>query len=141
MNNTAAVAERIRKAGFRSTPQRGRLLTFLEGKKPLRIREIADALRIYKIDHVTVYRMIDAFQRAGVVKEVNFRGRPPMYELNDNDHHHIICPECEKVEDFEGCDAERVGVNILKRSQLFSGSKMVGHSFEFYALCNRCSRT
>src|ERR1700690_387938 len=118
--NKDAVRQRIRKAGFRATPQRVRLLAFLERKKPQSIRKIADALRKDSIDQVTVYRILNAFQRQGVVREVNFQGRPPMYELNDNDHHHIVCPDCKKVEDFDECDTERVSVGVLKRSRLFS---------------------
>ncbi len=134
------LADSIRTAGFRATKSRILVLNFFErAKYPLSVRKVVLGLK-NKVDQVTVYRMIDAFNSAGVVREVNLRGERPKYELTDagDDHHHIVCTSCRKVEDFVGCDVERVEKKALNHSRSFS--KITGHSFDLYGLCNRCVR-
>ncbi len=136
-----SLTERIRGVGFRATKPRLLLLSFLEkAKSPLSILEIAAKLKGNGIDQVTVYRMVDAFKRAGLVREVNVLQGRSQYELNDveNDHHHIVCTNCHKVEDFIGCDSQRVEKKALNQSRSFS--TITGHSFDLYGLCNTCTK-
>lgn len=133
------VAKIIKKAGLRATRPRLSLLSFLQKKKyPLTIQEIVNELIDGKIDQVTVYRMIDTFKLTGIVREINFHGERPRYELEDveHDHHHIVCTNCHKLEDFIGCDYQRLEKKVLSRSRSFF--KITGHSFDLYGLCNKC---
>ena len=135
------VAEIARSAGFRATKPRLLLLEFLrKAQYPLSIQEIAKSLGRKNVDQVTLYRILDAFKQKGIVREVNFQGERPRYELTDtkNDHHHIVCTNCHKLEDFKGCDAEKIGGKALKQSRSFS--KITGHSFDLYGLCNGCAK-
>lgn len=131
-------ADVIRKAGFRATKPRMALLHFLVGSKmPRSIKEIASALQRKDVDQVTVYRTVGTFKKAGFVREINLRGEHPRYELEDeHDHHHVVCTKCKKVEDFTGCSADGLGRKVLRESHSFS--KITGHSFEFYGLCDAC---
>ncbi|HTR19051.1 MAG TPA: Fur family transcriptional regulator [Candidatus Paceibacterota bacterium] len=133
------VAEALRRAGFRATRQRIALHSFLaKTTRPLLIQEVVEGLR-KSIDPVTVYRMMDAFKKAGVVREVNLRGDHPRYELEDeHDHHHIVCTDCGRVEDFTEHTHERVEKQVLARSKAFK--KITGHAFDLYGLCNTCAR-
>ena len=133
------LSEIIRSAGFRATKPRLALLAYLaKAKYPLNIQEVALGLK-NKVDQVTVYRMIESFKSAGLVREVNLQGDRPKYELADaEDHHHIVCTKCRKVEDFTGCDAECTAKKALKQSRSFA--KITGHSFDLYGLCNTCAR-
>jgi len=134
------LTEIIRSAGFRATKPRLSLLSFLEkAKYPLSIQEVALGLR-NNVDQVTVYRMIESFTVAGIVREVNLQGDRPKYELADveNDHHHIVCTKCRKVEDFIGCGIGRVEKSALQKSEKFA--TITGHSFDLYGLCNACVR-
>jgi Fe2+ or Zn2+ uptake regulation protein len=133
------VAEKIRRAGFRATKQRIALISFLiKAERPIRIQEIADALN-GSIDPVTVYRMVDAFKKVGIVREVNLRGTHPRYELTDeHDHHHIVCTDCGRVEDFIDTAHEKIEAKVLARSRSFK--KITGHSFDLYGLCKACVR-
>jgi Fe2+ or Zn2+ uptake regulation protein len=134
------LAEVIRSAGFRATRPRLSLLSFLEKADfPLSIQEIVDGLT-RKVDQVTVYRMIESFKTAGLVREVNLQGDRPKYELADaeNDHHHIVCTKCHRVEDFVGCGVERIEKKALQGSRQFAA--ITGHSFDLYGLCNTCAK-
>jgi Fur family ferric uptake transcriptional regulator len=130
----------LKDAGFRATKPRLSLLALLEkSHTPLSIHEIAARLRRGDIDQVTVYRTIEAFARAGIVREVNLQGQRPRYELPDaeHDHHHIVCIKCRKLEDFIGCDIGHVEKKALRQSRSFS--RITGHSFDLYGLCNACA--
>lgn len=132
--------EKLGEAGFRATKPRLALLSFLEKKSaPLLISEIVSGLKPHKVDQVTVYRMIEAFTKAGIVREVNLQGDRPRYELADleHDHHHIVCTNCRKVEDFVDCDTERLEKKALQQSHF---SKITGHSFDLYGLCDSCAK-
>jgi Fe2+ or Zn2+ uptake regulation protein len=133
------IGEVIRNAGFRATAPRIALLTYLrKSRTPLLIQEIAAGLKSTAVDQVTVYRMIEAFKKAGIVREVNLHGDRSRYELADteHDHHHIVCVSCHKVEDFVGCDSRRMERKALQQSHF---SKVTGHSFDLYGLCNSCA--
>ena len=126
-------------AGFRATKPRIALLSFLDNSTiPLLINEIVSGLKSAKVDQVTVYRMIEAFKTAGIVREVNLQGERPRYELADieHDHHHIVCTNCRKVEDFVGCDTSKLEKKALQQSHF---AKVTGHSFDLYGLCNSCA--
>src|ERR1700722_16533169 len=101
MNKT--ITERIRKSGFRATRQRVLLLGHLNRMKyPASIKEIGKALSRERIDQATVYRMMEVFARAGLVREIAGMHNEPHYEFNntERDHDHIICVRCHKVEDL-----------------------------------------
>lgn len=134
------IGRMLRGAGFRATKPRLLAVSFLQKKRnPLLISEMISGLQSNKIDQVTLYRMIEAFTRAGIVREVNLQGERPRYELADleHDHHHIVCTNCRKVEDFVGCDSERMEKKALSQSHF---SKITGHSFDLYGLCDSCTK-
>ena len=112
----------------------------MKTKYPLSIQEIINGLGRKNVDQVTVYRTVNSFKDKGVIREVNLQGDLPRYELSDteNDHHHIVCTKCNRLEDFIGCEALKMEKKILSKSQNFS--KITGHSFDFYGLCNKCSK-
>lgn len=131
----------LKNAGFRATQPRVLLLDLLKkSHTPLSIHDIIAKLHTNYVDQVTVYRMIEAFSRTGIVREVNFHGQHARYELSDteHDHHHIVCTKCHKIEDFVGCDVDHIEKNALHRSHSFS--QITGHSFDLYGLCNTCTK-
>jgi Fe2+ or Zn2+ uptake regulation protein len=129
----------LQKAGFKATGPRIALATLFESTTtPLAIAEIVSKLKYQKVDQVTVYRMVEAFKKANVIREVNLQGERPRYELSDteHDHHHIVCTACHKVEDFVGCDVHQLEKKALRQSNF---AKVTGHSFDLYGLCNSCA--
>jgi Fur family ferric uptake transcriptional regulator len=130
----------LKASGFRATKSRIAVLLLLEkAGKPLSIREIVGRLTGEKIDQVTVYRMVEAFVKKGILREVNLRGDHPRYELQDeHDHHHIVCTSCERVEDFVDSTHENIEKRVLAKSKSFK--QITGHSFDLYGLCKACSK-
>lgn len=132
-------AEIIRAAGFRATKQRLALMSFLaRERRPLLIQEIAEGLKD-TMDGVTTYRVLAAFTRAGIVREVNLRGEHPRYEADDgHDHHHIVCTGCGRIEDFTDEAHEKIERRVLAKSAAFKS--ITGHSFDLYGVCTACAR-
>jgi Fe2+ or Zn2+ uptake regulation protein len=135
------VAKFIRSAGLRATETRKLVYAFLKKSKyPVSIKEVIEGVGEKNIDQVTVYRILDAFQKAGVVTKVDFRHGHAHFELKDDrgDHHHIICTGCDRVEDFTGCESDRLASKALKQTTGFA--QISSHSLEFFGLCNSCVR-
>ena len=115
------------------------LLQLLQAKKPLTIKEIAQKMKRSKIHKVTFYRTLDLLKSEGLVRQLDFGEPTPFYEIADtkNDHHHIVCIKCKKVNDFVGCPAPSLVKKVLKQAKDFTTIK--NHSFEFFGLCRKCA--
>jgi len=129
----------LRGAGLRRTSPRVSVLSYIcNARYPFSIKELRE--KFPRIDLVTLYRMMGDFGKAGIVTRVELGSGRAMFELNDGkDHHHIVCTSCERIEDFSDTEHERLVGRVLKRSRAFS--RLTGHSFELYGLCNSCVKS
>jgi Fe2+ or Zn2+ uptake regulation protein len=130
----------LREAGYKATAGRLRLLAVLRAsKEPLSIQELMRKLAGTKIDQATVYRVLSVLEGIGVVRQVNLRHGHADYEFVDaDDHHHLVCMVCKRVEDLPGCDSEAIAAQTLKKAKHFA--KITQHSFEFFGICNTCAK-
>lgn len=129
----------IRQAGQKVTQPRLRVLTLLrKSPYPLSIKKIIEHLGRTAIDPVTVYRVLSAFKRAGIVNQIDFQEDHAYYEFNDttHDHHHIVCVACRTVQDFVGCEFPTLADKALEQAPDFA--RITAHSLEFFGLCNAC---
>ena len=129
--------ELLKSIGYKKTPARLSVLDLLkEYTKPLTIKEIMSKLDSRKIDQVTVYRILNIFKDAGIVRQIDFQHGHAHFELKGgNDHHHIICARCGKVEDLK-CELEELTKKILKKSKNFSFIN--DHNLELFGICKKC---
>ncbi|HUO55917.1 MAG TPA: transcriptional repressor [Candidatus Paceibacterota bacterium] len=131
----------IRKAGFRATKPRLLILSFLrKSPYPVSIEEVIKGVGRKNVDQVTVYRTLEAFHKAGIVAQIDFHHGHAHYELKDKrrDHHHIICTNCEKIEDFTGCGADELADRALHQAKGFA--TVTDHSVELFGLCKTCAK-
>jgi Fur family transcriptional regulator, ferric uptake regulator len=129
----------LRKAGFKATPSRLKLLALLEkSKHPLSPQEIIEALRD-DCDPVTVYRTVYALKSKGIIRQVDLRHNHAHYELTGKtEHHHLVCTGCGKIEDVEECDVELIYGRVIEKSRGFGA--IAEHALEFYGTCKACIR-
>lgn len=128
--------EEVRRAGFRATAPRLAVLAFLKGAEyPLSIQHIAKAVT-KKVDQVTVYRIVEAFAKAGLITQSDL-GEGRVYEYATHTHHHLVCMECRKVADIGCDDFARIAKNALKHARGFAVVK--SHSLELFGLCRHCA--
>jgi Fe2+ or Zn2+ uptake regulation protein len=113
------------------------LKTLSEIERPLTAREIHRLLK--KINLVTLYRTLASFEKNQLIKRVDLRKDAVYYELGIEHHHHIICTDCGKLENFEFCDMDRLTKKIIEKASYFN--KISEHALELFGVCNACVKT
>lgn len=129
-------AEELRDVDLRATPIRIAILKFLErSDSPLDVSTIRDYLDKHNIqaDPVTIFRIMNSFTRRGLTRQLNFNEGKARYELASSEHHHLICEDCGRVEDFTFEESK-----LLEGVAMRSGFKIKTHNLEIFGICQRC---
>ena len=89
-----------------------------------------------KMNKTTVYREIDFLHRQGILRALQFHERSKRYELASDRHtHHLICTDCQRIEDAVlDHDLDAVEKRLKTQKQFH----VQHHSLEFYGLCKAC---
>lgn len=97
-------------------------------------------LRNLKIpaNKTTIYRQLDKMKASGELLEVDFDEGSKRYELNTKTHHHhLICTNCNKIEDISfGNDLDNFE-KIIEETKKFKVSR---HALEFFGVCMNCQK-
>ena len=130
--------ELLKDKGYKITPARLAILgLFAKSKKPIDADNVYRKLASKNFDQATVYRTITSFEKSGILRKVDLRKDSTHYELAEEHHHHIVCTNCEIVEDFEDKEIEKVLRRIVGTSSKFKSIKE--HSLELFGLCRTCA--
>lgn len=126
-------------AGLKATRARLAVLSYFRRvTEPLSAQEAAKGIPRGMADQATVYRVVQSFLEAGILREVNLRHGHADYELADRpDHHHVVCLGCGKVEEFDGCGAEALSRAVLKKLRSFRSIEE--HAIELFGYCTTCA--
>lgn len=130
--------EFLRGAGYKATPARIILMEVLEKEKhPVNIAFLRKGLK-GKIDQATIYRTLNSLVESNFVNKTQIDNSSAYFELafGRKHHHHIVCTNCQKIEDFTMSDEEVVEKRAIQNSKVFS--KITNHIFELYGLCDSC---
>lgn len=129
----------LRNASLKVTAARLAILKILEkSDKPRDVISIASSLRQKggKADPATIFRMMNAFARQGLVNQISFQDRKARYEISARkDHHHFVCEKCGIVKNISSCS-----IDVLKTKIKRKGLLVKNHSLEFFGLCKQCQR-
>ena len=118
-----------------TAPRLAVLKAFAENKYPATAQEIYK--KIKNVDLVTLYRTIASFEKTDLLKRVDLRQDAVYYELNTEHHHHLVCTNCNKIENFENEKVEKIIGEIFRKSDKFKNINE--HSFELFGLCKVCA--
>jgi Fur family ferric uptake transcriptional regulator len=123
---------------LRATRTRIRILEAMWGAPiPLSAGEVHARLGPKGPDLVTVYRTLERFVRAGLLREVRLDDGVRRYEpAARGHHHHLVCTSCGEMRDIETCVLEPVESRVLQEH----GFRVSRHSLEFFGTCERCHR-
>lgn len=88
-----------------------------------------------KVGRATVFRTMKILQDLNIVCRVLLDDGALHYRLSTGrHHHHLVCTNCGRVEDFSNCD-----VNALARElQSATSYEIEGHWLEVYGRCQAC---
>ncbi|HET7827883.1 MAG TPA: Fur family transcriptional regulator [Candidatus Saccharimonadales bacterium] len=92
-----------------------------------------------KIDRATVYRIIELFERLGIVHRLNI-GWKYKIELSDvftGHHHHMYCTNCGRMFDLPDNPMLETMIDSVASKTDFSPR---GHQLEIYGLCASCAK-
>lgn len=135
---TTDIARILRAKGMRATKSRTALFSKIaSAKKPLSADELFRLLSKTPMDLVTVYRTLQSFIAAGLIRAVDLKRGYMLYEIRDeHDHHHLVCVSCGATEDFTGCTVNMIAQAALKKSSRFAD--ITDHSLELFGRCKTC---
>ena len=133
--------EELRRAleagGHRFTTQRAAVYRVLSGTSS---HPTADDVftsvreRIPDISLATVYKALEAFVTCGVARKLSFGVGPARYDGRTDDHEHIRCLSCGRVQDIEGL-RPRDWMEGLAEMTPFN---VVGYRLELEGYCPDC---
>jgi len=139
MEKKDPLREILRKSGHKATvPRLAILAIFKKNRKPMSAQEIINALPA-DFDQATVYRTVKSLNAKGVLRQIDLRHNHAHYELADlDDHHHLVCLRCGRIEDVEHCGVEAMQAAMLRNTRHFAEIKT--HTLEFYGICKACAK-
>jgi len=131
----------LKQAGLKITLPRIKILEMLE-KSGLRHQSAEDVYKAlmdseYNIGLATIYRVLTQFEAAGIVCRHRFEDGKAVYELNQGEHHdHLVCLQCDKIEEFVDELIEQRQREIAKKFNF----EMKDHCLYIYGLCQKCQK-
>ena len=125
--------------GLKATPQRLAVLQAIAGTSgyftPQGLYENLKGQRD-GVSLVTVYRALEALTEVGLVCQIESTGNAHIYaRCSSTHHHHLVCEECARVVEFNGCELENLAGKLARET----GFEIYSHSLEFTGLCRECS--
>ena len=86
-----------------------------------------------QISRATVYRILDNFQKEGVIRVLETK--PTRFDGQIEPHQHFICNNCGKIFDLK---EEKVCRCLRDGSNMVSVGKVYSFNVNFYGLCQNC---
>ena len=126
----------LKKERLRITEPRKALLQLMaDQSKPYSAEELHEMLGSSSFDLVTVYRNLEAFEKAGIVNRIPTESGKGLFEINAEQHHyhHIICRKCHKPEKLDTCEVKK-----LEKLASDLGYSEITHVLELYGVCETC---
>lgn len=128
----------LRQLDLRATPARVAVMNFLEKtNQPVDVNSVIDYLNINRIktDPATVFRIMNMLTQKGITTPIEFQEGKTRYELsNKEDHHHLLCDNCGRIEDIE----DNVVPALEKHIEAKHNFTVKRHSLEFFGICATC---
>lgn len=128
----------LKSVSLQVTPARLAAMQLFESHDtPLDAQHLIDHLhKELGVDRVTVFRILNAFVEKGLIRKLEFGEGKARYELNKEEHHHLICESCGNIEDISDCNILALEKDIQKKK----GFLVKQHSLEFFGLCKNCQK-
>jgi len=132
----ADFSELLTKNNLKVTSARLAVLeTLKKESKPVDAQFLIQQLQeILGVDRVTIFRILNVLAEKDVITKLEFGEGKARYELNIEDHHHLICEKCGKIDDVAQCPMTSYQEEVAKTKNF----TIKRHSLAFYGLCEAC---
>ncbi|MFH1690226.1 MAG: transcriptional repressor [Candidatus Eisenbacteria bacterium] len=88
-----------------------------------------------KVSLGTVYRNLDLLTNQGLIRTLTAAGEPRRYDGTLDEHHHITCEVCGRVDDVELSCSEPLEELLVDRG----GYEVRGYTLRFMGVCGECA--
>jgi len=136
-----ALKDALNAKGYRSTPQRQKVLSIfmsLTQGEHLSAEDLHKTLEEdgESISLSTVYRTLHLMVYMGLLRELELAEEHKHYELNRplRDHHHIVCVHCNKTLEFTEDSVAEIGEKTAKTA----GYHVLDCQLTLYGICSHC---
>lgn len=145
MERSKNVSEKLKKKGYKFTPQRKAILNVVSENvgQHLSSEEIYDLVKVKspEIGLATVYRTVQLLVELEVLSKLNLDDGFVRYELYDHDedqhhHHHLICSECGKIIEVKEDLLDSIEKEIEDKYEF----QIKDHKLKFFGLCLSCQQ-
>ena len=128
----------LREKKLKATPIRLEILQIFSTShcEPIDAIKLHKRLKKSKVNLVTIYRTLESFEKAGLLRPIDLRESSIYYELANHHHHHIICRSCGEIERLNHCDLANLTDTVLKSAKKFTA--ISDHTLEFFGACRKC---
>ncbi|MDQ2784015.1 MAG: transcriptional repressor [Chloroflexota bacterium] len=87
------------------------------------------------IGRATVFRTVDTLARLGYLRRLHDEEHCSQYiHTTPGHHHHLICTQCHRVVEFDGCTVDALASELSAQTQF----RIQGHWLELFGLCPAC---
>ena len=134
------LAARLRRQGYRLTPQRQLVLRAVEKLGHATPDEVLAEVHSQSsaVNVSTVYRTLEVLEQLGLVRHAHLSDRAPTYHsVTDHEHFHLVCRNCHKVVSVD----PEVVASLAERLEAEQGFVLdVGH-LAVFGRCIDCEET
>ncbi len=129
---------RLKKEGFRVTPQRLAVLrTLAVSEDHPSVETIYERVKpdFPTTSLATIYKTVNLLKELGEVVELDFSEKSNRYDGNKPyPHPHLICTRCKRIVDPDMATLADLSEELAKKT----GYEIVTHRLDFYGICPRC---
>jgi Fe2+ or Zn2+ uptake regulation protein len=131
-------SKELRACGFRITPQRTAILSFLhDSPGHFSPAEIYERVRVQMpgMNEATIYRNLEFLAEKNIVLPSLTSNGHIVYEYAGHDHHHLVCRGCGKTIQVEPLQVEK----LSKQLEDETGFHLAASHLTFFGFCPECS--
>lgn len=137
--NISSIFLSITDQGFRITPTRSTLISFLlKSDGPVDVEQIIEyfAKQRLRPNKTTIYRELEFLMKQDLIQELDFDEGRKRYEMSFAHHHHLICTDCKAIEEVFINETDLLeGEEKMAREKGFTVTR---HMLEFFGICKNC---
>jgi Fur family ferric uptake transcriptional regulator len=137
MKNDSAFLSRLKTNHVRLTGPRRAVLAALEKEHtPLSAKDLWTLCRASKSDLVSIYRILDRFEKEKILIRVELGDGITRYELARarHHHHHARCERCGDIVDIDICVED-----LDRRVREKNGFQLRTHEIQMTGICAKCA--